>query len=319
MKPKNSLSLAVFATLAIAVGSAHGALVAYEGFQYADAYANSSDYVGNSGQSVNSLHGQSNGNPSNVDATGLAGTWDESTLSDNDDWFIVQGSLAFGDQTTSGNRVVYNSLLDQSNATRSLSTAAQTTLDSSSSMFFSILINPTEVASASRGGFAITNTNLAGGGINNSNGTYTSANSLVGFGFGSTGSHQWQAYGWDGTNVTTGGGAMSPTQGQTYMLVGQISFNTGVGGEDEFSLYNYLLNEGSVEGGTLDQVGSTLALDIDETSLDLLNLNRQRYFEADEIRIGTSLTDVVSNSPIPEPTTALLGGLGALLLLRRRR
>lgn len=37
----------------------------------------------------------------------------------------------------------------------------------------------------------------------------------------------------------------------------------------------------------------------------------------DEIRIGESLDDVVV--PIPEPTTALLGGLGTLLLLRRRR
>jgi hypothetical protein len=36
----------------------------------------------------------------------------------------------------------------------------------------------------------------------------------------------------------------------------------------------------------------------------------------DEIRVGSSYADI---SPIPEPSAALLGGLGALLLLRRRR
>ncbi|HSP42761.1 MAG TPA: hypothetical protein VLO11_07825, partial [Luteolibacter sp.] len=251
MLRKKLLPFAALAGLALAAGNAHGALVAYEGFQYADAYANAGDYVGNSGVTSESLYGQSNGNPGNTDAAGLAGTWDESTLADNDDWFIVQGSLAFGDAATSGNRVAFNSLLDQSNATRSLSATAQSTVDLASAMYFSILVNPTEVAGASRGGFAITNTNLAGGGINNSDNTYTTNNSLVGFGFGSTGNHAWQAFGWNGSTVTTGGSPMSPTQGQTYMLVGEILFNSGALGEDQFSLYNYTLNSGSVVGGTL--------------------------------------------------------------------
>ncbi|WP_233246151.1 hypothetical protein [Coraliomargarita sinensis] len=64
-----------------------------------------------------------------------------------------------------------------------------------------------------------------------------------------------------------------------------------------FSLYNYQLNAGSVVGSSLDQIGSSVTAEIDETALDLINLNRQRYFEADEIRIGQSLDDVVIARP----------------------
>ncbi len=61
---------------------------------------------------------------------------------------------------------------------------------------------------------------------------------------------------------------------------------------------------------------ATYADGIDASELDLLVINQGRFENAlDEIRVGTTFDAVV----IPEPTTALLGSIGLLALLRRRR
>ena len=40
----------------------------------------------------------------------------------------------------------------------------------------------------------------------------------------------------------------------------------------------------------------------------------------DEIRLGTDFAEVIGATPVPEPSTTLLGGLGLFsFLLRRRR
>ena len=56
--------------------------------------------------------------------------------------------------------------------------------------------------------------------------------------------------------------------------------------------------------GTLDQLGI------------FMEARSPQNPEIDEIRLGQTWLDVTS---IPEPSTALLGGLGLLALLRRRR
>lgn len=55
---------------------------------------------------------------------------------------------------------------------------------------------------------------------------------------------------------------------------------------------------------------------MDESTLDTLNVTRQVNVNYDEIRITTSLEEALG---IPEPSAALLGGLGLLTILRRRR
>jgi hypothetical protein len=39
----------------------------------------------------------------------------------------------------------------------------------------------------------------------------------------------------------------------------------------------------------------------------------------DEVRVATTFEDAVGGAVIPEPASALLGALGGLLALRRRR
>ncbi len=58
------------------------------------------------------------------------------------------------------------------------------------------------------------------------------------------------------------------------------------------------------------------------TALSLLSIkagatNARSFGYIDEVRFGTTWADVVP--PIPEPTPALLGGIGLLLALPRRR
>lgn len=295
---------------AILTGSASAALMAYEGFNYPNAIdLDGSGYPGGNPGAVPEHLRTNNG------GSGFSTAWDESTYPADvgDDWFVVKGdgsdSLVFGDLATSGNRVSFRDNLDSDNAFRSLSSSIGTS--GTGEIYFSILVNPIERQTASRGGFAITDVNLANGAIENT------TTGVQGIGFGSPSNHNWRAYAWDGTSRINGSAQLSTTLNQTYLLVGHLSFNTGTGGADEYTLYNYQLNAGSVVGGTLNAIGATIEVDLNENDLGLINLNRQRKFDADEIRIGESLGDVVF--AIPEPSSSALVALGGLLMIGRRR
>ena len=82
-----------------------------------------------------------------------------------------------------------------------------------------------------------------------------------------------------------------------------------------FKLYN-AADDGSLDAGDLTLI-ATIEADMDESTLDTLNLTRQVNVNYDEVRIGTSMTDVLP--VIPEPGIAILGSFGLLGLLRRRR
>jgi len=65
-----------------------------------------------------------------------------------------------------------------------------------------------------------------------------------------------------------------------------------------------VLNAGSVVGGSLNTFGS-IEVNVTEADLNTLSLTRQVNTAYDEIRIGTTLSDVVT--AVPEPSsTALL-------------
>ncbi len=111
------------------------------------------------------------------------------------------------------------------------------------------------------------------------------------------------------------------------IVVGKIEWDAGTGGEDIISVVRFLETE------TLDEAAFdalVLALpplssanwasnkpDLDQSQFDTLNLSGLKFY-VDEIRIGTTFGDV---TPIPEPGTLVLLGMGGLvlLLLRRRR
>jgi len=106
---------------------------------------------------------------------------------------------------------------------------------------------------------------------------------------------------------------------ETVLMVGKLFKSDPNGNYDSFS---YTVNPTSLNEPT-NWLATAVA--VDETNgigLDFIDTVWFRAggggghdYETDMIRVGTTYSAVV----IPEPTTALLGGLGLLALLRRRR
>jgi len=275
-------------TVLVMVGSANAEPLVYEGLQYG---------------AGEKLEGQPNGAPE-VDATGLAGKWSIDNV--GNDWTIQSESLLFGDLPTLGGHVTNgndaNAYRDSDVNWRGLTADAQTGLASAGEVWFSILAK-LEVPPASWGaaedGCALTNQPLTSPRVRANSG-----DGLAGFGIGAEGFADFQPYAWDGTDVITGtdaNPALDTVVGQTYLLVGNIVFDSGTGGADAYTLYNYELNGDTVVDGTLTQIGDTLEVDVTQADLDTVTLTRQRSVAYDELRIGTSLADVVPGVPEPEP------------------
>ena len=311
-----SLSLATaLGTFAISASPARAVVAVYEGFQY--------DAVNDS------LHGQpDDAGGTDTDATGLNGAWTDTT-GPTSNMFIKPGSLAFGDLATTGNSIGYLSNQQNDIFTRGLTAGAVTTVSTSTEIWFSILFEKLQNNfSAGEGGFVFGSQAVGNPRIYLNDGT----DGLAGFGFGpTTAGDDLTPFAWDGTTQVAGDAVISvpPNNGSSntaglnlgpvHFLVGHISFDTGAGGTDEYTLFDYQLSGGSVAGGTLSPIASTIEIDIDQTAseiLDTISLTRQVNVNYDELRIGTMLSDVV---PIPEPSAITLLGLAGLALLRRRR
>jgi hypothetical protein len=150
----------------------------------------------------------------------------------------------------------------------------------------------------------------------------TSAGEALGFalkgGTPTGGSIDFQAIGVDdGTTSVSAVGGISPGErvNEVFMIVGKIEW----GATDTLTLY---YNTGGNDGttGTLDwgdfSECASLTASVDESQFDTLHVAGQQVSSVDEIRMGTSLTDV---GIIPEPASVALIGLGGLVMLARRR
>ena len=298
----------VFAAIFSFAYSLQAALLVYEGFNYGTAGAD------RSGSDL--LHGQPDGSGGDVDATGLSGTWqDSSGPGTSTDLFMASGSLSFGDLKTTGNHV----RSDTNNNNDLFSRAITADLSSGNSLWFSVLADKLQNNfSAAEGGLVIGNQ-----AVNNSRVLEdTGSTGLAGFGVApTTTGNNWMAYAWDSTSQFTGGTPyVVPVDGsKTNLLVGKISWNTGTGGKDEYTLYYYddtMLIQVVDDPAKLIQIGSTLEVDVDETLLDTLSLTRQVNTAWDEIRIADKRKNVLG---IPEPSTIILTGLGLFGFCFRRR
>ena len=240
----------------------------YEGFQYTS--------VGEV------LRVQPDGSLGDVDATGLSGTWSDYQTQNGGDMKMINGSLTFGDLTTSGNHVHSTTTSTNDGLIRSISANITT----SDELWFSVLFKNT---ATDNGGFAITNQQPSNYQFHS---TDNGSDGLAGVGWSVPGGTVVTPYAWDGASQIVGTDSVSALSLQ--LFVGKISWDTGIGGFDEYSLYTFSLNGGNIFGGTLSQIGSTLNVDIDQNSatehLEFVNLSRKKNnIFYDEIRIGSSL------------------------------
>jgi len=95
------------------------------------------------------------------------------------------------------------------------------------------------------------------------------------------------------------------------MFYGKIEWAPN-GSDDIFTLFQ---SDTDNSEGSFTQI-SSVSVDVDESLFTTLHVSGQQISSIDEIRFGDSLASI---GVIPEPSAALLGGLGTMLLLRRRR
>lgn len=289
MKDKKLLTLTTLAGFAIAT-SAQAALLVYEPFDYS-----TGALAGNSG------------------ATGLSGNWSSSGSNQQS---VVSPGLSFTGLSTTGNAARRTSAPGGAESNVSLTSSAVTSLTAdNSTIYFSLLVRNDR--------FSVANENLAfvfGSGplvVPSSDKQNPTISGGEGFGIhldGNTdGGSTIDIFGYqidDGVASQSSGKIDNGTSVDTFMLVGQIDWVAN-GNNDTLSLWN-------VADPTVGLGSSFAAMtaDLDQSLFDTLAVESQQVGTIDEIRFGTTLSDV---GVIPEPSTALLGGLGLLFLLRRRR
>ena len=279
---KTSLSLLTIAVLLTAV-QVQGAVVIYEGFDY---------------NSPGDVQGNGPGAPSGS-SLGLSGTWGGDNRLD-----VIGGSLGYGSLQTSGNSAQYTGTGGGGgnlgiNINGDL--AAAGLLNNSTTLWFSVVMNFVDVGNDE---FAFTigtaepfTNNLQGG---NGVGVYVS----------SGGAAQAALYNAGTLQSATGS---TNFQGTTQLIVGRIDWGIDGSTADNLTLY--------APGSDLDITGhdfSTASVDLVQSGLSRIGIWARNgdSDSIDEIRFGSTLADV---TPVPEPSAALLGAVGALLLLRRRR
>jgi hypothetical protein len=269
------------ATVAFVCGTTQAALLAYEGFDYAASTTN------------DQVEGLSGG-------TGFSGDWVNSQPIAGDALFaIVEGGDSWGALSVSGNRLLRTGAGGKEYLARTLSAD----LDATPELWFSVLCRP-----SSNEGFAIAGSALKEDGSIPD----VTEDGNAGFGFVNTDNAGVIAAVWDNTgNRINGTSVAIDGAGVLTFIVGKIAFNSGALGEDIVSIYSV--------GTDLALPGTfaTVQADLDETVFDMVTMESNRAPGYDEIRVGTSFSDVVV---IPEPATLgmLVAAGGGLMFIRRK-
>ena len=285
-------------TVLVMVGSANAAPVVYEGFAY----------------SAGTIDGSQNGG-TGLSATGWSGT------TTNVPYSVNSGGLSFTGVTTIGGKLKRNTAPGNAQISRGLAAGAQTALtQDNTTIYFSLLMQNNRYSTGNAndtfliGTGAFTNADskpvqLAGG---EGFGVF-----FKGFGASPSGSIDIAGIAFDGgaSQISTGLIDTDITGntndgGEVYFIVGQIDWAPN-GNNDTLSLYNV-----TDVNAALPAAFATLTADLDQSAFDTLAFGGAQIGAFDEIRFGTTLTDV---GVVPEPTSLTLLGLGGLMMLRRRR
>lgn len=281
----NKLPLLALSGLVVSAVSANAAATIYEGFNYTDGEA---------------LGGQSGG-------TGL-NAWTETDAGAT----VVNPptNLNTGELQVSGGEIT-SSPNNEANVTIDADISAN--LADNTSLWFSIVLGGDLGGSNFHGGFALGNSILT----DSFNGINSSGDAVGVYIRGNFDATSWNAGSRDGQSNS--GGLALAASGAANLLVGRFDWGAA---SDTLTLWNVTDLSNIPDEATLTAGASnshTTAVNLDQTTFDTISYslrdNGTPQF-MDEIRFGASYADV---APIPEPAAAFLGGIGALLLLRRRR
>lgn len=258
--------------------------------------------------------------------TGLTGTWTANNTA------IGSGSLAWGDLEVGGNKLGPTSGgQNLFTGARSVSASALSTsglLNDGTELWFSVLMgygvggNRTNsrlafvlgTDSLNGANFRYNYTVLGATGLGVTLGRFSAINGKIvatqirDTTFGNSG-FAGNVFGNEGAAILPG----ANTNEDFSFVVGRITWGALSDTIDIF-LPDSDLNLGAIH--------SSLTVNVDQSGYDTISMARGDVMVMDEIRFGASFADVSpvpASVVIPEPSTALLGALGALAFLRRRR
>jgi len=211
--------------------------------------------------------------------TGFSAAWVSSQggTATDEHFEIVSTGDTWGDLPVSSNRLERIS----TGGTESISRALSADLDADD-LWFSVLWRP-----RSNEGFAI-----GSGALQKSGGPPVAIDGDVGFGFVNTDNASARTSIWSASGRTDSAGAIPISLSTPILLAGKIEFNVGASGEDRITLYPVTT---SLTLGT----PVTVEVDVDETTLNTLTMETNRGPGNDEIRLGRTFDDVVSDGTTP--------------------
>lgn len=287
-------------SLLLSAGMSHGALtsIIYESFDYTPG--------GLDGKTAPA-------------GSGLTGNYSRSGSSSNG-FNLSASSLSYGAHPTSGGSATHvgpasgagnHSKAISISTTGAGSLAGNGLLNNDAQVWFSVLQRTSTDTAHDGFAFALGSNPLA----NNTDFAATGAEG-VGFAISNTGNLTARVS-TGPTTHTIGTEINRFSLAETILIVGRVSWGDSSNTVVDLFLPDINMNLGSVV--------SSASATVDQSRFETLSFHTRRQGNADpalatdvgidEIRFGASLANVM----IPEPSTALLGGLGMLCLLRRRR
>ena len=316
-KYRRHASAAALCVSGLILNTAQGALLFYEGFNYTDgAVMNNANQIGgwqaNNDRDDNAPWSNT-GDPMRIH-DGVGETWNGVFTSGAGGLTVAQTGNFAG-----ANPEVFDSVTNASQgasdhlfAHKTLSATVTTTFADGTSTWFSFLgyrSNGTRQPIVSIGASPLTGDR-----------SRTSAAGTVGqnigmggiFNAGTAGARTWAG----GANYVTGTSLGNFTEALfmariDWAATGTNDTITVVAFADGTDITEALFNSAATK--------SVLTADFDQSTFDTLSIGNQHFY-VDEIRIATTFADAVTGTTVvPEPSAALLGGLGFLCLLRRRR
>ena len=283
---KNNLIglITIASCVTLGMQSANGAAIIHESFN----------------QSDGALGGQAGG-------TGLSGNWSTNqTVNVENPSTINHGSLV----NEGGQAVVNSGNNTWASITTTSALADAGLLDNGSTLWFSyVFVKQAGASSNEHAGFAFGTDRVdpAFNGLRMDDGeglgVYTQGSNI-------------RARGWEGSDRSNGSNLNVDFGDPTKLVIGRIDWGATAADDETITIWLGDLDN----PGILPMDSSTTTTGpLNQTDFDTVSFGQRNSGEAqiyDEIRFGATLDSV---SPIPEPTTALLGGLGFLMLMRRRR